>query len=210
MTRKRSINQFPTPDRALTLWLTGLPSAGKTTLAWALEAELRRHGLRACVLDGDELRAGLSSDLGLSRADRAEQARRVAHVAAIVAATGATAIVALVSPYEEDRRRARAINEQARVPFYEVWVNTPVEVCQARDAKGLYARGRDGALTGLTGLDAPYETPDTPDFEVSGCEEPPERVAARLAEPVLRSQRLARPVLQGTGPGTDAPDPALK
>lgn len=169
-----------------TVWLTGLPSAGKTTLARALASELSNHAGRTCILDGDELRMTLSSDLGLSRADRAEQARRTAHVAAIVSGTGAIAIVALVSPYAEDRRHARAIHEQAGVRFIEIWVDTPVEVCQARDPKGLYADARAGRLSGLTGYDAPYEPPNAADFQVSGCDQPPEAAAMKIARLVCR------------------------
>jgi len=114
------------------------------------------------VLDGDVLREGLSSDLGLTRADRAEQARRAAHVAAIVAASGFVAIVALVSPYADDRQRARHIHEEQGLRFSEVWVDTPLVVCEQRDPKGLYSRARAGSLQGMTGVDAPYEPCNAP------------------------------------------------
>lgn len=164
-----------------TVWLTGLPGAGKTTLARALERELTSRGAVACVLDGDEIRTGLSRDLGLSRGDRAEQARRVAHVAVIVAGTGAVAIVALVSPFAADRERAREIHEQAGTRFIEVWVDTPTDICEARDPKGLYAAACAGRLQGLTGYDAPYEQPRTPDLRISGCDQSSEVAAARIA-----------------------------
>lgn len=167
--------------RVPTIWLTGLPGAGKTTVARALESDLTSRGLRTCVLDGDELRTGLSSDLGMSRADRAEQARRVAHIAAIIAARGVVPIVALVSPFVEDRGRARMIHERTGIQFLEVWVDTPAQVCEARDPKGLYARAAAGRLSGLTGRDAPYEPPAASDLVVSGWDGPPEAAAARIA-----------------------------
>jgi bifunctional enzyme CysN/CysC len=166
-----------------TVWLTGLPGAGKTTIARATERLLHELGVLCYVLDGDDIRNGLSSDLGLSRADRCEQARRVAHMAAILADAGVTPIVALVSPYAGDRQRAREVHEARGIGFLEVWVNTPLEVCVARDPKGLYAASArsdsqpllDGS--GLTGVCAPYETPTAPDLLVSGTDQSP-RVAA--------------------------------
>jgi bifunctional enzyme CysN/CysC len=132
------------------------------------------------VLDGDDLRQGLTEDLGLSPADRSEQARRAAHAAALIARSGVVAIVALISPYERDRRTARAIHEQRGLPFAEVWVDTPLEVCQRRDPKGLYARARAGAVRDLTGFDAPYERPRAPDVRVEGHNEAPPVTAKRI------------------------------
>jgi bifunctional enzyme CysN/CysC len=169
---------------AHTVWLTGLSGAGKTTLALALERELLRLRRPTCVLDGDELRRGLSSDLGLSPGDRAEQARRVAWVAGLISRSGVVAVVALVSPYVEGRRRAREIHAELGVPFLEVWVDTPLALCEERDAKGLYARARSGELHGLTGLDAPYEAPAAPDLRVPGYGAAPEDVARRIARRV--------------------------
>ena len=164
-----------------TIWLTGIPGAGKTTIARATERLLHQLGAPCCVLDGDELRQGLSSDLGLSREDRGEQARRVAHMATVLAGSGVVPIVALVSPYTKDRQRARDIHDAAGVSFLEVWVDTPLEVCAARETKGLYAAARafstvpaplttDGS--GLTGLTAPYEAPTSPELRVSGDARP--------------------------------------
>jgi bifunctional enzyme CysN/CysC len=149
-----------------TVWITGVPGSGKTTLADAVRRELSGHGRPSCVLDGDELRRGLSSDLGLSREDRAEQARRAAHVARLISTAGVVAIVALVSPYAEDRRRAREAHHG--LGFLEVWVDTPLSVCEQRDPKGLFRLARSGQLSGLTGLDAPYEAPTAPEVTVRG------------------------------------------
>ena len=155
------------PTRGATVWLTGLPASGKSTLAHALEERLLRSGRPAYVLDGDNLRHGLNGDLGFSEADRAENVRRTAHVARLMADAGVVAIVSLVSPYASERARARQLHVDEGLPFYEVWVNTPVEVCEERDPKGLYARARAGEIRDMTGVDAPYEAPAKPDLVVS-------------------------------------------
>lgn len=165
-----------------TIWLTGLPAAGKTTLAYTVRDLLARHGDPVCVLDGDGLRRGLSSDLGLTPADRGEQARRAAQVAALISSGGVVAVVALVSPFMEDRQRARQIHDELGLPFFEVWVDTPLAVCEQRDPKGLYARARSGQLRDLTGVDAPYEPPEAPELCVSGYDEDPLTVAVRIVD----------------------------
>jgi bifunctional enzyme CysN/CysC len=163
-----------------TLWLTGLPAAGKTTLAGAIVRELTRQARPACLLDGDLLRLGLSSDLGHSRGDRREQARRVGHVAALISKSGVVAIVALVSPYAEDRRRARELHEGLGLPFFEIWVDTPLAICERRDPKGLYLAARSGSLRGVTGVDAPYEPPANADLHVLGHHRDPEVIAPAI------------------------------
>jgi adenylyl-sulfate kinase len=179
--------------RGATLWLTGLSGAGKTTIADAIEGLLAELGMTGVALDGDVLRAGLSSDLGLSPSDRSEQARRTAHVAALIAGAGLVAIVSLISPYAEDRCRAREIHEEQGLDFLEVWVDTPLRVCQARDPKGLYARARAGEVQGVTGLDAPYDEPLDPDVRVSGCEcSPRDTATVILADTGLSAGRAGR------------------
>ena len=135
-----------------TVWLTGLPASGKSTLAVEVEALLIGAGRPALRLDGDNLRHGLNGDLGFSAEDRAENVRRTAHAAALLAEAGVVALVALVSPYASDRATARAIHEAAGVPFLEVWVSTGLAECERRDPKGLYARRAAGELPGLTGV----------------------------------------------------------
>jgi adenylyl-sulfate kinase len=153
--------------RGATVWFTGLPASGKSTVAVALEAELVRAGRPAYLLDGDNLRHGISGDLGFSEADRAENIRRVGHVARMMADAGVVSLVSLVSPLAAERDRVRAVHAEAGLPFFEVWVSTPVEVCEQRDPKGLYARARRGELPGLTGVGAPYEPPASPELEVT-------------------------------------------
>jgi adenylyl-sulfate kinase len=148
-------------DDGLTLWLTGLSGSGKTTLAHALASTLRARGQCVVLLDGDVLRKGLCEDLGFSPEDRSENLRRAAHVARQINDSGVIAIVALISPYEQDRHLARTIHTGR--PYREVYVSCPIEVCEARDPKGLYARARRGEIPGFTGLDSPFEEPQHPD-----------------------------------------------
>ena len=145
-----------------TVWLTGLPSSGKSTIAAALERSLVESGRAAYFLDGDNLRHGLSGDLAFSPADRTENIRRVAHVARLMADAGMVSIASLVSPAHHDRALARELHQAAGLRFVEVYVDTPVEICEARDPKGLYARARAGKLEDFTGVSAPYEVPRRP------------------------------------------------
>lgn len=145
-----------------TIWFTGLPAAGKSTIASALEERLVTAGRPAFLLDGDNLRHGLNGDLGFDEHARGENVRRTAHVARLLAESGTLAIVSLVSPYAHDRETAAALHSAAELPFIEVFVDAPLGLCEQRDPKGLYARARAGELTGLTGVDAPYEVPTNP------------------------------------------------
>src|SRR5918998_5529413 len=151
-----------------TVWFTGLPSSGKSTVAAAVETRLLGEGRSAYVLDGDNLRHGLNGDLGFSAEDRAENVRRTAEVAALMADAGVVALASLVSPYRADRDAARAVHERQGLPFLEVHVATSLEECERRDPKGLYARARAGELSHLTGVDDPYEPPLAPDVVVDG------------------------------------------
>ena len=150
-----------------TLWFTGLSGSGKSTLAASLEAALVESGRPAYLLDGDDLRHGLNGDLGFSAADRAENVRRTAHVAQLLGDAGVVAIASLVSPYRADRELARKVHEDAGIAFLEVFVDTPLEECERRDPKGLYARARAGELKGFTGIDDPYEAPQSPDVRLA-------------------------------------------
>jgi bifunctional enzyme CysN/CysC len=146
------------------VWFTGLSGSGKSTVASACERVLVDSGVHAYVLDGDNLRHGLNADLGFSAADRAENVRRVGHVARLLADAGVTALVPLISPYRTDRDLVRSLHESVGLPFVEVFVDTPIDLCEQRDPKGLYAKARAGEITGFTGIDDPYEAPLTPEL----------------------------------------------
>ena len=172
-----------------TLWFTGLSGSGKSTVAVAVERRLLEAGTPAYLLDGDNLRHGLNRDLGFSAEDRSENVRRVGEVARLFADAGVVALVPLISPYRADRDRARAAHDAARVPFFEVFVNTPIEECEARDPKGLYAKARAGEITGFPGIDDPYEAPVAPDLELTPADGDP----AAQAQVVLDLLRRADP-----------------
>jgi bifunctional enzyme CysN/CysC len=150
--------------RGAVLWLTGLSGSGKSTLALGLEQALFQRGVAAYVLDGDDLRHGLCCDLSFSRKDRAENIRRAAEVARLMAEAGLVVVTAFISPYRADRNRAREICRSAGIPFAEVYLSSPLEVCEARDPKGLYRKARTGEITGFTGVDDPYEPPEHPEL----------------------------------------------
>jgi len=147
----------------VTVWFTGLPSSGKTTLATSLEKRLLDDGHRVEHLDGDVLRTYLTNDLGFSKEDRDRNVRRVGFVADLLSRNGVTVICSLISPYAAAREDVRRLHGDR---FVEVWVSTPLEVCAERDLKGLYARQRAGQVRGLTGVDDPYEPPPSPEVTV--------------------------------------------
>jgi bifunctional enzyme CysN/CysC len=163
-----------------TVWLTGLSGSGKSTVATEVERLLVEAGRPAYVLDGDNLRHGLNRDLGFSDADREENVRRVGEVARLLADAGVVALVPVISPFRAGREAVRVAHAAAGVPFLEVFVDTPLAECERRDPKGLYARARAGALSGMTGIDSPYEPPPSPDVVLSPADGDPAAQAARL------------------------------
>jgi len=171
----------------VTVWFTGLPGSGKSTVGAAVEDRLLTAGRGAYLLDGDNLRHGLNGDLGFTPEDRAENVRRTAHTARLLADAGLVALVSLVSPYASDRRLARSIHEEQALPFFEVLVDTPAAECERRDPKGLWARARRGELCDFTGVDSPYERPEVADLVLSGRESLDEAVDAVLALVPLRT-----------------------
>ena len=183
----------PRTATGATLWLTGLPSAGKTTLATALAARLAGAGVeRVELLDGDEVREFLSQGLGFSRQDRDTNVLRIGCVAATLARHGVLVLASVISPFAETRAAVRALHAAKGAGYLEVHVATPVEVCSERDVKGLYAKQRAGELTGLTGVDAPYEPPSAPDARIPTQEQSLEESVEQLLE-VLVERGLACP-----------------
>ena len=145
------------------LWFTGLSGSGKSTVASAVERELHQQGIRTFILDGDNVRAGLNSDLDFSAASREENIRRIAHVSALMKDAGLVVLSAFVSPYQKDRDFVR---ESAQGDFSEIFISTPLEVCEQRDVKGLYAKARAGEISNFTGISAPFEEPTSPELSV--------------------------------------------
>ena len=172
---------------ALTVWFTGLPGSGKSTLARAAEAELAAAGVYACVLDGDNLRFGLNADLGFSPEDRAENIRRAGEVAALLNRYGAVVLAAFISPYRQDRDRVRNLHPAGG--FMEVFVDAPLDVCEKRDPKGLYAKARAGAISDLTGVSAPYEAPPEAEMHVRTAETDVSEASVEIVAEVLRRVR---------------------
>lgn len=168
------------------LWLTGLSGAGKSTLASMLVQHLQAQGRLTYALDGDALRHGLNRDLGFSLQDRAENVRRVSEVARLLVDAGLIVVVSLISPFRRDRELARALF--APDQFIEVFVDTPLAVCEQRDVKGLYAKARRGDLPQFTGIDSPYEPPTNPEVHLASGELDPQACLQRI----LQSMSLKR------------------
>lgn len=162
------LEQQDTPLKsAATIWLTGLSGAGKSTLAEALKARLDdmlQDAKKSFILDGDVIRRGLNKNLGFSQEDRAENIRRIAEVSKLFNIAGQIAITAFISPYAADREAAKALHTQEGYKFFEIFVNSPLEVCEKRDVKGLYKKARAGEIKNFTGISDPYEAPEHPDF----------------------------------------------
>lgn len=154
-------------SKGRTVWLTGLSGAGKSSVAMRIEQLLLERGTPAYVLDGDNLRHGLNADLGFSMADRAENLRRLAHVATLLADSGQVVLVPAISPLNEHRQLARQVHTDAGFEFIEVFCDTPLEDCEQRDPKGLYAKARAGLITHFTGIDSPYQRPRNPDVRLT-------------------------------------------
>ena len=182
--------------RGATVWFTGLSGSGKSTIASLVAVELTKRGVLTYTLDGDNVRHGLNGDLGFSAEDRTENVRRVAEVARLFADAGIVALVPIISPYRAGREHARDLHEAAGLDFVEVFVDAPLDVCEARDPKGLYAKARAGEVRGFTGVDDPYEPPLAPELVVASSDTTPEAAAASVVD--LLATR-------GVLPGTMAP-----
>ncbi|TPX36001.1 adenylyl-sulfate kinase [Synchytrium microbalum] len=153
-------------QKGLTVWFTGLSASGKSTIASALEQHLLVLGLRAYRLDGDNIRFGLNKDLGFSPEDRVENIRRIGEVAKLFADSATISLTSFISPYKADRELARKLHDAAGLPFVEVYVDVPIEVAETRDPKGLYKKARAGLIKEFTGIDAPYEAPESPEIHL--------------------------------------------
>ncbi|MEV0038060.1 adenylyl-sulfate kinase [Streptomyces sp. NPDC050804] len=178
--RVRHEGRASATERGATVWLTGLPSAGKTTIAYELAGRLRAEGHRVEVLDGDEIREFLSAGLGFSREDRHTNVQRIGFVAELLASQGVKALVPVIAPYADSREAVRKRHHTEGTGYLEVHVATPVEVCSVRDVKGLYAKQAAGEISGLTGVDDPYEAPESPDLRIESHTQSVEESAAAL------------------------------
>jgi adenylylsulfate kinase len=169
-------------QRGATLWFTGLSGSGKSTVAFTLEHALAQRGRLAYVLDGDNIRHGLNKNLGFSAADREENIRRIGEVAKLFADCGVIAMTSFISPYRKDRDGVRALHAASKLPFIEVYVNTPITTCEQRDPKGLYKKARAGELKNFTGVDDPYEAPLHPELSIDATNTSPQQAAVLLLD----------------------------
>ena len=173
-------------QQGCTLWFTGLSGSGKSTFAYTLEHALVQTGRLSYVLDGDNIRFGLNKNLGFTAADREENIRRIGEVAKLFADTGVITLTSFISPYRKDRDQVRALHVEGKLPFFEVFVNTPIEVCEQRDPKGLYKKARaavaSGKGMGFTGVDDPYEAPQNPELVLDAGKVSPQEGAVTLLE----------------------------
>ena len=179
--------------RGAVVWLTGLSGAGKSTIAQALERELFNRAMHTYVLDGDNVRHGLNSNLGFSPEDRVENIRRVSEVAKLMADSGAVVITAFISPYRMERRRAREIALESNAEFIEVFIDAPLEVCETRDPKNLYKKARAGEIRDFTGIDAPYEAPEDAEIVVRTDRQSVDESVATILEQLLPRLKAEEP-----------------
>jgi len=182
--------------RGAVLWFTGLSGSGKSTLATGLDWHLHRKGVASTILDGDNLRHGLCSNLGFSEVDRSENIRRAGETAKLMAEAGMVVICSLISPFRADRDKVRDICARDGVPFAEVFINAPIEVCEARDPRGLYKKARSGEITNFTGIGSPYEPPTNPELELRTAEGIPEQTLSVLVD---FAEGISRPVPARSG-----------
>jgi adenylylsulfate kinase len=178
-------------QKGATLWFTGLSGSGKSTIAFALEHALVQRGRLAYVLDGDNIRHGLNKNLGFSAADREENIRRIGEVAKLFADGGVVTMTSFISPYRKDRDTVRALHAEAKLPFVEIFLNTPIETCEQRDPKGLYKKARAGQLKNFTGVDDPYEAPLQPELILDATDTSPQEATVRILE-YLEKQGIIR------------------
>lgn len=169
--------------QAKVIWLTGLSGSGKSTLANAMEQILHRQGIRTYLLDGDNIRHGLNKDLGFSDDDRVENIRRIAEVAKLMMDAGLFVMTAFISPFRRERQMARDLVGQEN--FIEVYVNTPLEVCEERDVKGLYKKARTGQIPNMTGINSPYEPPISPEITVLGSGGDVDKIAKEMLSKIV-------------------------
>jgi adenylylsulfate kinase len=178
-------------QKGATIWFTGLSGSGKSTIAFTLEHALVRRGHLAYVLDGDNVRHGLNKNLGFSAQDREENIRRIGEVAKLFADSGVITMTSFISPYRKDRDVVRQLHEAGKLPFIEVYINTPIATCETRDPKGLYKRARAGELKNFTGIDDPYEAPLQPELTIDATNTSPQEAAVLLLK-YLEQQGLVR------------------
>ncbi len=167
-------------QKGVTVWFTGLSGSGKSTLAFTIEHALVKRGRLAYVLDGDNVRHGLNKNLGFSPEDREENIRRIGEVARLFADAGVLTFTSFISPYRADRDQARHLHEEVGLPFVEVFVDAPLEVCEQRDPKGLYQKARAGKIPDFTGISAPYEPPLNPEIVLDAAKLTPQELAAEV------------------------------
>lgn len=174
--------------KSFVLWFTGLSGSGKSTIANELEKSLFRRNIRVYSLDGDNIRCGLNNELSFSEKDRRENLRRIAEVGKLFVDAGMVAIAAFISPLKKDRNLARRIIGEEN--FVEIFVNTPLEICERRDVKGLYQKAREGKISDFTGIDASYEIPENPAIEIKTEEEPLQESVKRITEELENKLQL--------------------
>jgi adenylylsulfate kinase len=188
----REVRQALLKQRGCTLWFTGLSGSGKSTVAYTLEHALVQAGQLAYVLDGDNIRHGLNKNLGFSAEDRAENIRRIGEVAKLFADGGIITMTSFISPYRKDRDLVRAMHMEGKLPFIEVHVNTPIEICEQRDPKGLYKKARAGQLKNFTGIDDPYEAPEKPELTLDMGKVTPQEATQTLWDYLVRQSVLSK------------------